>query len=279
VNVIEFKAFDNGFEYIQVTNASASAKIALQGGHVFHYARQGEMPLLWVSEASDFEYGKAIRGGVPICWPAFGMNNPSLLQHGFARYSMFKLLSCNEIDETKTEIILSLQDSEESLKLWPHRFRLVLKITLSEVLEIGLETINTNTNEFTITQALHTYFQVSDISAAKVRGLDNKPCLDALTNQRFTYSGDVVFAEEVDLVFQEVDGDIGLIDGGRDVKITSSGSSSVVVWNPWIDKCARMSGMAKQSYKTFVCIETANAFDDFKVIKPGESHTIRAVIQ
>jgi len=27
-----------------------------------------------------------------------------------------------------------------------------------------------------------------------------------------------------------------------------------VVWNPWIEKCKRMSGIKEDAYKEFVCI-------------------------
>jgi len=127
-------------DFIEVSNNSASAKIALQGAHVFHYARNGEKPLLWLSDVSDFEEGKAIRGGVPICWPAFGLNNPNLPQHGFARTSMFKHISTTELDANKTEVILILKHSQETLKLWPYKFELELKIIVSETLSMELTT-------------------------------------------------------------------------------------------------------------------------------------------
>jgi glucose-6-phosphate 1-epimerase len=277
--MLEFKKFDNGFEYIQIINDLACANIALQGAHVFHYALRDQTPILWLSDSSDFSYEKAIRGGVPICWPSFGMNNTSLPQHGFARVSMFELVSHNEIDSTKTELVFSLEDSAESLKLWRYKFRLELKISISDKLEMELKTINTDTKEFKITQALHTYLNVSDISNILVKGLNNKPRFDALTNKKFIHKEDIIFKEEFDSVFQEVDGEIDLIDKTREINIHNEGSSSVVVWNPWIAKSARMSGMKEQAYKEFVCIESANAFEDFKIIQPQQSHTLKAIIK
>ena len=276
--MLEFKKFENGFEYIQIINDSACANIALQGAHIFHYARKEETPLLWLSDSSEFEYDKAIRGGVPLCWPSFGMNNTSLPQHGFARTSMFELLSHTEINNTKTELVLVLVDTPESLKQWPHKFKLELKISISQELVMELTTTNTDEREFKITQALHTYFNISDISDAIVKGLDNKIRFDALSNKTFTQEGDIGFTEEFDSVFQGVDSEIKLLDAIREIKINNEGSSSVVVWNPWIAKCSRMSGMKKSAYKEFVCIETANAYEDFKILQPGETHTLKAII-
>jgi len=90
------KQFDNGFKYLEVQNEAASAKIALQGAHIFHYQVKGEKPLLWLSEKSAFEEGIAIRGGIPLCWPRFGNLEKTLPQHGFARTSMFELIEVKE---------------------------------------------------------------------------------------------------------------------------------------------------------------------------------------
>ncbi|WP_415396911.1 D-hexose-6-phosphate mutarotase [Sulfurimonas sp. CS5] len=265
-------------DFIEVHNNSASAKIALQGAHIFHYARKDEKPLLWLSEISDFEVGKAIRGGVPICWPSFGMNNSDLPQHGFARTSEFKHLATNEIDANTTEVILVLKHSKETLALWPYKFELELKVTVSDKLTMELRTTNLDEKTFKITQALHTYFSISHISDVRVKGLDKKPYLDALTNEQLTQNGDIVFEKEVDRVYQEVNEQILLKDKDRTIRIKNEGSSSVVVWNPWIEKGKRMSAMRDEAYNDFVCIESANAFDDFVEIKPKNSHTLKAVI-
>jgi len=62
--MISLKQFSNGFEYLEVINKVAKAKIALQGAHIFQYTKIGQKPLLWLSEVSEFKVGRAIRGGV-----------------------------------------------------------------------------------------------------------------------------------------------------------------------------------------------------------------------
>ena len=111
-----------------------------------------------------------------------------------------------------------------------------------------------------------------------MKGLDNKPYFDALTNGNSIQKGNIVFEQEFDKVFQKVDSELTLQDEDRTVKIKNEGSSSVVVWNPWIDKCRRMSAMKDDAYKEFVCIESANAFEDFVILKPNEVHTLKATI-
>ncbi len=191
---------------------------------------------------------------------------------------MFKCTSREEIDPSTTEVQLRLTHSEESLKLWNYKFELVLKVTVCDKLTIELKTINKDNKEFKLTQAFHSYFKLSDISNAVVKGLDNKPCFDALTNKTNIQNGEITFNQEFDRVFQKVDNELILQDREKTISINNEGSSSVVVWNPWIDKCKRMSAMKDEAYKEFVCIESANAFEDFIILKSNEEHTLKATI-
>ena len=274
LRMIKIRKYNNTFEYLEVKNKSSSAKIALQGAHIFDYSNKSTQ-LLWLSEESSFIQGEAIRGGIPLCWPSFGMNNPSLSQHGFARTSLFTLISVNEENDTSSEILLRLSHSKQSLALWDYKFELTLKITISDTLSLELQTINLDTKVFKVTQAFHTYFNISNIDDVKISGLDKKPYLNALTNRMQNQVGDIKFKAEVDCVYQDVHECLILEDKKTQVKICNEGSSSVIIWNPWIEKCARMSAMNKDAYKKFVCVESANAYKDFKTLKPNESHTLK----
>ncbi|MFA5233848.1 MAG: D-hexose-6-phosphate mutarotase [Sulfurimonas sp.] len=277
--MIVHKKLANGFAFIEIKNSAAEAKIALQGAHLFHYERVGEEPILWLSEVSDFEYGKAIRGGVPVCWPWFGFNEDKTLpQHGFARTAIWECVSCSETDENSSSVILRLTHSQESLKMWPYLFELDLHVTISDKLTMELKTTNLDSTPFTITQALHTYFALTHISDAVIKGLDKKPYLNALTWKNEVQEGDIIFNQEVDRVYQEVDGEITLCDKNRTLHVRNENSSSVVVWNPWIEKTKRMNAMKPNAYEHMLCIESANAFDDARVINPQKSHTLKAVI-
>ncbi|MDD5157702.1 D-hexose-6-phosphate mutarotase [Sulfurimonas sp.] len=279
VIVVTIEKLSNGFEYILVQNSSAVAKIALQGAHLFHYCKTNEEPLLWLSDISYYEQGKAIRGGIPICWPWFGFHKDKTLpQHGFARTSIWKFVSSDEPDAKTSSVIFRLTHSDETLKMWNHKFDLELKITINDSLKLELKTTNLDEGEFTITQALHTYFAVSDISEVSINGLNKKPYLDALTLKQEIQDGDIFFNSEVDRVYQKVDGEVILRDKNREITIMNSCSSSVVVWNPWIEKTKRMSAMREDAYRNMLCIESSNAYDDAVVVKPNSSHTLEAVI-
>lgn len=272
------RKYINDLEYVEIKNKSASAKIAIQGAHIFHYQRVEQKPLLWLSDLSDFKAEKAIRGGVPICWPSFGNNNPDLPQHGFARVMMWKLVKVEESDPFISELTFVLDDSKQSRALWNYRFRVEFIVKVGKVLEMELKTSNLDTRPFSLTQAFHTYFSVSSIENIAIGTLDGKRYLDALTLQEHTQKGKITFGGEVDRVYQGVDEVIVLEDIDRKINIQNSGSKSVVVWNPWEEKCRRMDAMQRYAYKEFVCIESANAYEDKRIIEPNKQHSIKTII-
>lgn len=262
---------ENGFEYIEVKNSFAAAKIALQGAHLFHYQAAGKTPLFWVSQTSYYREGKAIRGGVPVCWPWFGPHkkDTSLPQHGFARTSKWEVAEKKELSDGSSVVVLKLD------KPWEYAYALLLEIRVSEKLELSLTTTNLDTRPFGITEALHSYFRVGDISEVRLRGVAGCNYFDQIDSHKYTQEGDVVFNTEVDRIYYQPASILSVKDGSEEVKIGAEGSSSVVVWNPWIDKAASMVDVHDGGYREFVCVETANALDDERILEPSESHTLK----
>jgi len=270
----------NDFRYIEISNTSARVKIALQGAHVFHYERVDEKPLLWLSKNSFIEKGKAIRGGIPVCWPWFGKHptNSELPQHGFARSSVWELLEAEEIDGHTTEVLFQLQPSAESFQLWPHKFELLLAIIVGRTLSLALTTRNCDTQPFEITAALHSYLAVENIKKVYVEGLADKSYFDKVTGENRTQQGKLTVCQEVDRVYRKVDYPVTLHDHARTLHVDAQGSSTAVVWNPWIEKCVAMADMKDDAYKTMLCIEAANAPGDACMLTPGAEHTLTSVI-
>lgn len=268
------KELKNNFRYIELQHNNSSAKIALNGAQLFEYIVDGKN-ILWVAKEAIYKDSISIRGGIPICWPWFGFNkeDATLPQHGFARNELWSI-----VDVKKYEAILKLTNSTSTQKLWNHLFELELKISIKDNLTLNLKTTNKDAKPLKITQALHTYFKISNIADIKVLGLEQKPYIDALTWQKATQIGAIDFDGEVDRVYQNVDKEILLVDKNQKISIKNSGSSSCVVWNPWIDKSSKLSQMSPDEYKEMLCIESANAFDDEKTILPNESHTLKATI-
>jgi len=236
---------------------------------------------LWLSKAAFFQEGKAIRGGIPVCFPWFGKNkeNPGLPQHGFARTHLWTVVLEEERGDGVTHIRLQLKPNTDTLSQWAYLFDVTLDITISQALSIALTVTNRDTKPFEISTALHTYFSVSDIADISIKGLEGRVYYDALEAKDHIQKGDILIEEEVDRVYAHPCKTITLLDGDAKVELQQEGSDSLVVWNPWIEKSKQMSDMTENGYRSMVCLETSNVREDSKVLKPTESHTLKAIIQ
>ncbi|HFS85324.1 MAG TPA: D-hexose-6-phosphate mutarotase, partial [Epsilonproteobacteria bacterium] len=227
--MITMKQFENGYEYIEVQNDFATAKIGLQGAHLFHFQGVDKEPLLWVSNTAVYREGKAIRGGIPVCWPWFGPHkvDSTLPQHGFARISRWEVTRQEELEDGSSVVVLALHVP------WEYAYSLTLQITVGETLDLSLTTENKDVKPFEITQALHSYYNVFDIEGIRLEGLDGCSYLNQLDGQTSLQHGTVTFNSEVDRVYDQPAPTLLIQDMMREVSITSEGSGSVVVWNPW----------------------------------------------
>jgi glucose-6-phosphate 1-epimerase len=273
---VRFTLEHGAFPFLQIRNRFAEATIALQGAHLCHFGRLGETPLLWLSESAVFEAGKAIRGGVPVCWPWFGPHplDSSLPNHGFARTADWDVLQVNERCDGATEAVFQLLDTPKSRLLWPYRFRLSLKMVIARNLTLELTTENCDEEVFEIGSALHTYFSISGIEDVAISELAGVRYFDQLDGTYKLQAIAVRFSGETDRVYLNPPGTITLEDAQRKVNIRSRGSRSAVVWNPWAKKSRTFSDMRDDAYKKMVCIETANALEDKRLIAAGERHTL-----
>jgi glucose-6-phosphate 1-epimerase len=266
-------------EYIEIENSVASAKIAIQGAHLFDYTIKGKGKVLFLSETADFQKGKAIRGGIPICWPWFGVNSQdsSLPRHGFARSSLWRHVNTEMLSESKTKVTLALQSSPQTLELWPYDFRLTLDIYISEELRLELSTENRDTKSFDISSALHTYLKIDDINRTEVIGLEERRYFDKSTNSWNIQESSIDFTKEVDRIYQNVDNDVIVKDPTVRHTIQSEGTKAIVVWNPANVLAESMSDLSHHTQ--MLCVESANVLDDTVTLNPGESHTLVQVIK
>lgn len=274
-----------GLPMIDVDNAHATARICLHGGQVLAYRPRGAAAdLLFLSEQALYQPGKAIRGGVPVCWPWFGPDPQGLGRpaHGFARTRRWDLRQTAALPGGETRLVLGLSDTAETRALWPHAFDLSLTITVGATLTLALTTHNTGSAPFTVTQALHSYCAVGDIAQAHVQGLDGCAYIDKAAGAGGAVrrqDGDVTVAAEVDRIYTDAPPSLPLVDGAlnRRVCIASEGSRTAVVWNPWAAIAAGMADLPDDAYQRFVCVETANVEPgDAVTLAPGGEHTLVA---
>ncbi|ATR85415.1 MULTISPECIES: D-hexose-6-phosphate mutarotase [Pseudomonas] len=272
----------------RITSDSAELLIAQQGAQVLSYQRVGEPPLLWLSDQALFKQGKSVRAGVPVCWPWFGnlARNPQSVQamyqaseapaHGLARGRDWQLLG---IDSSSTELRIdfTLPQALGNLPGWPHTVALNLSIVMGEQLSLTLSSENLGSDPVTISQALHSYFAVSDVRQVRVEGVAGLNYIETLANwEQRNQQGDLGFAGETDRIYLQAPEQLSIVDPAwnRRILLRSSGSRSAVIWNPWTDRAAELIDMANDGWQRMLCIETANVWDDLVQLAPGARHTL-----
>jgi dihydroxy-acid dehydratase len=283
-----FRVGAGGLTYADIDNHGGRATICLQGAHLVSFRPKSQRePVVWVSEDARFAPGKSIRGGMPVCWPWFGAHpvEPTFPAHGFARTVPWEVVHTRRRNDARTEITLALVDSDATRAQWPHATRLTLTLIVGEKLEARLATTNLGDVPFEIGEALHTYFQISDIGAVEVTGLEGCDYYDKVDGmKRRRQSGPVRFTGEVDRVYVGTTADCVIIDPGfkRRIRIAKSGSRATVVWTPWQEKAEKMGDMGRGragqgGWREMVCVESANALDEVVSVAPGETHTLAVV--
>ncbi len=281
-NELQFVDIEHGFTYIEINNAKAHATISTYSGQVLSYRPKSQKDdLLFVSDRAYYESGKAIKGGIPVCWPWFGADPDDLGRpaHGFVRNRQWEVSGSESLADGSTKIVLGLADSEETRKIWPHPFKLNIEITVGDSLTVALVTHNNGDENVTISQALHTYFYVGDIGKVRVLGLDGVEYLDKVDNfAEKTQSGPITINGEVDRIYKGVSGELVIQDEslGRKIRIASRGCSTAVVWNPWSEIAASMGDLNDDDYRKMICVETANAGPETVEVAAGNSYRLEA---
>lgn len=269
------------YPVFEIQHPAATARVALHGAQLLEWTPAGQKPVIYLSPQAVYHEGKAIRGGIPICWPWFGINeDPKLPQHGFVRSRFWELVEASE-DKAGVRLRFAMQDDAETRRLWPHAFRVEVEMLIGAELHVALKMENAGDASFTITGALHSYFTVGDILQATVEGLDGTEYLDTVGPKTVRQqAGDIVFDREVDRNYH-ASGEVRVKDEAwqRIISIQRTGSQTAVVWNPWIEKAATLVDLPDEDYQRFVCVEAANAWKDAVVVAPGATHELTTTIR
>jgi D-hexose-6-phosphate mutarotase len=280
---IMFVAGPGGLPMAKIRNAYAAATVSLHGGQALTFQPHGHEPVLWSSAYSLYQPGKAIRGGIPVCWPWFGPHpsDPSKPAHGFARTSLWSVLSTAALADGATQVRLRLADDDTSLALWPHAFELRLVVTVGADLRADLIARNPGAASYTYSGALHSYFDVSDVTAISIHGLEGCTYIDKVDGEQHKVQrGAVTIEAETDRIYLNTAETCAIEDPGLDRRITvaKAGSRTTVVWNPWAEKARRLADFGDEEYHGMVCVETANADGDSLTVAPGGEQRLMAII-
>jgi len=266
-----------GLPEARITTPWAEARIALQGAHLIDFQPRGQAGLFWLSPQAVHAPGKALRGGIPICWPWFGPHPDDASQpaHGLARTATWSVSGRGSDAEGRLWLELALPPLPA-----PWRgLRLVARLTVGEALTVELTSHNDGPDPRRITQALHAYLLVGDGGRVAIDGLSGLEYIDKTDGgRRHRQDGPPRIDGEVDRIYLGTDGRCRIDDPVLRRRITIEGrnSHSTIVWNPGPDKAAAMADIGPDGHRGMLCIETANAADDAVVLPAGAAWTLGA---
>lgn len=272
----------------RIRQGDAELLVAEQGAQVLSYRQGDALPVIWLSEQAAFERGQSVRGGIPVCWPWFGdlRRNPAEVQamfrgaepspaHGLVRAIDWQIAG-QDADQAALEFVC--EPARQGLPGWPHPLELRLRIGLDDDgLRLQLCSENLGDQPVALSQALHSYFAVSDVREVSVQGLAGRRYVETLEDwAEREQQGELRISGETDRIYHDLPDCLVLVDPAwqRRIRLDISGSRSAVLWNPWVDKARRLSQFADDAWQRMLCIETANVLGDHLLLQPGERHNL-----
>ncbi len=255
-----------------ITNDNCQAQIFPHGAHITKFQPTGQPSMLFLSNQAVFLNGRAIRGGVPVCFPWFGNHNQdsNAPAHGWVRQKKWNLINIISCDE-QTLVKFATQTDH---------FAVLLTAIFGKDLKMMLQVTNTSTQTESFESALHSYFQISDISKTQIDGLQSAKFLDQLTSQWHQPDNNPIrFTQEIDRIYQfktdQPAADSITLSNTQDnnkIVIDRINARSIVVWNPWIEKAKRLSDLGDQQWTEMCCVECGNIGENQVRLAPGTMH-------
>ena len=261
------------FPILRIDTALCSGAISLYGGHVLEWAPKGAKPVLFTSPKMAFKQGKALRGGIPVCWPWFGKNteDPALPSHGVARTALWQLAKQEEDEDGTVRLLLALPPAAE---LMPSA---ALAIEMGRTLTVSLMTLDVP-RSMPFSAALHAYFAVSDYEKAAVTGLEECAFTEFADDPVEHAEDPLIPAGHIDRIYCPVDehADITIHDPawGRSIRITRAGSGSAVVWNPGAKLAEGMGDLGAGNERGMLCVETTAVPAENILLRCGDTHQL-----
>jgi glucose-6-phosphate 1-epimerase len=257
----------------------ASAVVALHGAQLLSWIPAHGHEWIYLSPLAEFAHGRAIRGGVPICFPQFAALGP-LPKHGLVRTRTWRMAG-RQAEAGAMRVTLAIEPDAELRALWPHRWRLQQSVRVGgHGLQLELAVENLGSEPLPFTAALHGYFAVGDVERVTVSGLRGREYRDAASGDalRVEQANAVTIRGEVDRVYHSVPGEVVLRDSERALAVRAEGFPDVVVWNPGEARCAALPDMEPDGWRRMLCVE-AGAIRTPVVVPPGGSWCARQLLE
>ena len=263
----------------ETIHGQACWTLVLDQGDTLTVTEQGAQVVSWISQGREqlflspkniWDGARAIRGGIPVCFPQFNQRG-SLPKHGFARNVAWQAGE-PQVSEAGMTLGFTLNHGPATQKFWSAEFQAQVQIHLSpNALKVVLSVNNLGESELQFSGAQHTYLAVSDISTTTLRGLQGQSEWDAVCDTHSQAAQELTFNGEFDRVYSASPKPLVLQDGARALEISQSPSwAQTVVWNPGETLCATLADMPPDGFAHMLCVEAAQVFSPIYV--PAHGH-------
>jgi len=278
---VEIVNGQGGLPLVKIHTPWSTAEIYLHGAHVAAFQKNGEPPLIFMSRKSYFAPDKPVRGGVPICFPWFG-NRDGEPAHGFARLTAWELVKTVAATDGAVTLRFALPElpGREALK----SLRTEYVVTVAETLTMELVSTNESCGEtFVIENCLHTYFQVGDIGAVTLTGLEGAVFDDfafgAGGKRLPAENAPLHITQETNRVYPDNSATVEIRDENlkRTIRVEKANSQSTVVWNPWTTQ-KMPDDWGANEHLNMVCVESGNVKQNKFSLAPGKTSALKVVL-
>lgn len=205
--------------------------------------------------------------GIPVYWPwAIYEGNPGCNIHGLTPYFDWTIVSADD-----SSVIMSLDDSESTRRVWPHKFHAEIEYHLGETVTVEFRVTNTDDHSYECTELMHPFFHVSNADNCFIEGLDGakyfwkkEPEMGADRIWKGAFPVSRISGGNPGIVFERADAACTLVDGENKVNVKFEGGIKCVCY---------------VSNEGAVSIETGTLYKDRAyTLEPGMTHTIKAEI-
>jgi glucose-6-phosphate 1-epimerase len=270
-DALVFEAGEGGLPRAVVRTLACTGEAYLHGAHVTRWRPSGHEDVLWLSPRAEYRAGKAIRGGIPICFPWFAghkpADRPDAPSHGLVRTAAWRIdATARDGDDTVLTFATDLPP-----------FTLRYTVRFGDALDFALAVTNSSDARAAFEVALHSYFTVGDITRVEVAGLsgaDYENTVGGAGTRHTQGTAPLTFAGETDFIYATTSGctirDPAL---SRTIRVDKRGSASTVVWNPWAGKARTMGDFGDDAWPGMLCVEPGNIAPNAVALDPGGSHT------
>ena len=277
---VTFASGNGGLPKINITTGQSTAEIYLHGAHITGFQKNGELPLLFMSRLSQFAAGKAIRGGVPVCFPWFGPHANDVT-YGFARITEWNLMETAATPDGGVTVRFRLPAT--AARAGGPAFCAEFVVAVTDQLAMELMATNESADRnFDFENCLHAYFAVGDIRDVSIAGLKAAPFDDFAAGAGGTrkVENDSVLriTAETNRVYPDTPGTVEIRDVKfrRTIHVHKSGAAATVVWNPWTTQL--MPDFDPTEHRQMVCVESGNVGQNKITLAPGATAALKVVL-